>query len=168
MGIASAPQNASVFGDPAEHDSERRFIGEPPQVHPKRERSRRAIAEHMTAIGGLAGLVVIDLFHYFVGFYKDGDDAAVVLYVVESQGATFAVFEPLLCGLVASNIHLKGGSRYALETLGGVDVDITRIAVVYVILPSEGINLHRARVWEGDRRLGHGVHKVKLAEAVAM
>ena len=79
MGIASAPQNASVFGDPAEHDSHRGI-------------SRRTTAEHMTAIGGLAGLVVIDLFHYFVGFYKDGDDAAVVLDVVESQGTTFAVF----------------------------------------------------------------------------
>ena len=113
-------------------------------------------------------LIVIDLFHYFVGFYKDGDDAAVVLDVVESQGTTFAVFEPLLCGLVATNIHLKCCGRYALETLGGVDVDVTRIAVVFVILPSEGIYLHRARVWEGDRRLGHGVHEVKLAEAVAV
>ena len=113
-------------------------------------------------------LVVIDLFHYFVGFYKDGDDAAVMLDVVEAQGTTFAVFEPLLCGLVATNIHLKGGSRYTLETLGGVDVDITRIAVVFVILPSEGIYLHSARVREGDGRLGHGVHEVKLAEAVAV
>ena len=122
----------------------------------------------MTAIGGLAGLVVIDLFHYFVGFYKDGDDAAVVLDVVKGQGTAFAVFEPLLCGLVATNIHLKGGSRYALETLGGVDVDITRIAVVFVILPSEGIYLHRARVWEGDRRLGYIVHEVKLAQLIAV
>ena len=122
----------------------------------------------MTAIGGLAGLVVIDLFHYFVGFYKDGDDAAIVLNVVVGQGTAFAVFEPLLCGLVATNIHLKCCGRYALETLGVVDVDITRIAVVFVILPSEGINLHSARVWEGDRRLGYCVHEVKLAEAVAV
>ena len=99
----------------------------------------------------ISWLVVIDLFHYFVGFYKDGDDAAVVLDVVEGQGAPFAVFEPLLCGLVATNIHLPRYCRYTLETLGVVDVDVTRIAVVYVVLPSEGINLHRARVWEGDR-----------------
>lgn len=52
----------------AEHDSHRR-VKCPNRI---RGKGRKVIY----------WLVVIDLFHYFVGFYKDGDDAAVMLNVI--------------------------------------------------------------------------------------
>jgi hypothetical protein len=46
--------------------------------------------------------------HQIVRFDKDGDDFAVVRDVVVGKGAVFAVFEPLLCGLIATDVEVPG------------------------------------------------------------
>ena len=47
-----------------------------------------------------------DFLHDFLGFGEVGDNALVVGYVVASEFAAFAVFEPLLRGLVATDVKL--------------------------------------------------------------
>jgi hypothetical protein len=47
-----------------------------------------------------------DFLHDFLGFGEDGHNALVVGYVVASEFAAFAVFEPLLRGLVATDVKL--------------------------------------------------------------
>ncbi len=43
-----------------------------------------------------------------MGFDKDGDDFAVVRDVVVGKGAVFAVLEPFLRGLVATDVEVPG------------------------------------------------------------
>ena len=51
----------------------------------------------------------VEFLHQFVGFNKDGDDFAVVRDVIVGQGTVFAIFEPLLGGLVATtDVEIPG------------------------------------------------------------
>ena len=58
-----------------------------------------------------------------------------MLHVVILQFATLAVFEPFLCGLVATDIELPGFRRYVLEALCVVDPYTAGVSVILIPLP---------------------------------
>ncbi len=66
---------------------------------------------------------LIDGFHEAVGFGEGDDDFLVVENVVEAEGASIAVFEPFLGGLIAADIKLPSDERNVFEILRVVDPD---------------------------------------------
>ena len=97
-----------------------------------------------------AVLCLILLCHDFVNFLHDAlcllehvDDAAIVLHVFETESHALAVFQPLLRGLIASDVELPGRFWHTLEVLLRVDIDA-------IVLPTIAINLQRASYGEGD------------------
>lgn len=55
--------------------------------------------------------------HQVVGFHKDSDNFAVVFDIIVCECAVFAVFEPLLRGLIAADIEVPRQLGNILETL---------------------------------------------------
>ena len=66
-------------------------------------------------------LFFVNLFHQSVSFKQNSDDFAVVRNVIKGEGAAFAVFEPLLGGLVAADVEVPSRFWNILKTLLLVD-----------------------------------------------
>ena len=69
-------------------------------------------------------LIVRNLCYLIIGFEKDFDDALVVDEVSVSELATFAVLEPFLSGLVATDVEVPGEFGYVAKVLGSIDPDL--------------------------------------------
>ena len=54
----------------------------------------------------MATIQLANLLHQAVGFEEDADDALVVVEIVASEGSAFAVFEPFLGWLIATNVEI--------------------------------------------------------------
>ena len=69
-------------------------------------------------------IVLSDQFHNPIGFEQDLDDALVVDEVSVSELATFAVLEPFLSGLVATDVEVPGEFGHVAKILSFVDPDL--------------------------------------------
>ena len=57
-------------------------------------------------------------------FHQGGDDVVIVQNVIEVKLAFFAVFEPLLSGLIATDVKLPSNFWHVRKFLGVVDGDV--------------------------------------------
>ena len=55
--------------------------------------------------------LLIDLGHQADGFGERSDDAEVMALIVVDERAPFAVFEPLVCDLIAAHVEGPDGGR---------------------------------------------------------
>lgn len=79
-------------------------------------------------------LYLVNFLHDPFRLLKDVDDSLVVLHILEAQGQTLAVFEPLLSGLVATNVEVPSGFWHSLEILLTIDIDT-------ILLPAIAVHL---------------------------
>lgn len=68
--------------------------------------------------------VLPDFLHYSIGFEQDFDYALVVDQVLIVKLATFAVFEPFLGRLVATDVKIPSEFRHVAKVLSFVDPDL--------------------------------------------
>ena len=99
------------------------------------------------------------MFHDPIGFEQDFDDALVVDEVGVGELAAFAVFEPLLGGLVAADVEVPGEFGHVAKVLGFVDPNL---AVGVADLFDQAI----ARNGKGGLVIIHdgGAHQVEFAQ----
>jgi len=100
-----------------------------------------------------------NLFHYAVGFEQDFDGALVVDEVGIAELAAFAVFEPFLGGLVATNVEVPGEFGHVAEILGFVDP-------YFVVGVADLFDQAIASHWESGLVIidDGGAHQVELAQ----
>ena len=80
-----------------------------------------AIGVETQDVASLHHVEGIDLLHEAVGFQEGDDDLLDVADVLEAEGAPAPIFEPLLRGLVATDVEFPGAQGDVVEVLLVVD-----------------------------------------------
>ena len=70
----------------------------------------------------MATIQLANLLHQAVGFEEDADDALVVVKVVTGEGSAFAVLEPFLGWLIATNIEIPSNIGDITEILRCIQI----------------------------------------------
>ena len=70
----------------------------------------------------MATIQLANLLHQAVGFEEDADDALVVVKVVTGEGSDFAVLEPFLGWLIATNIEIPSNIRDITKILRCIEI----------------------------------------------